>query len=198
MAVLLALTPVACGEGADPACPSGPPTASPDHPTRVDQLWIVVEQARHDTGCADATSVAERAVAILAKQPPEQIIAVYQALVDVLAASYRVDLWAAAYLIGGGASDDGFEYFRGWLIMQGRATFERAVDDPDSLALLRHPGGECEQALYIGWDAYKAATGRGLPDDIERADYPDLEAFWDFDDPAEMRRRLPKLSERFL
>ena len=54
----------------------------------------------------------------------------------MLAASYREDLWGAAYLINGGASDDGFEYFRGWLMTQGRAVFARAVADPDSLAEL--------------------------------------------------------------
>lgn len=41
---------------------------------------------------------------------------------------------AAASLILGGCSDDGFEYFRGRLIAQGREVFERSVADPDSLA----------------------------------------------------------------
>ena len=36
-------------------------------------------------------------------------------------------LWDAAYLINGGCSDDGFDYFRGWLVDQGRETFERCL-----------------------------------------------------------------------
>jgi hypothetical protein len=40
--------------------------------------------------------------------------------------AYGHDLWGAAYLINGGASDDGFEYFRDWLILQGSTVFERA------------------------------------------------------------------------
>jgi hypothetical protein len=47
-------------------------------------------------------------------------------LSGLLAASYRTVLWAAACLINGGYSDDGFEYFRGWLIVQGRDVFERS------------------------------------------------------------------------
>jgi len=36
--------------------------------------------------------------------------------------------------VAGGASDDGFEYFRGRLVAQGRAVYDQAVTDPDSLA----------------------------------------------------------------
>jgi hypothetical protein len=53
--------------------------------------------------------------------------------------AYSWDLWGAAYLINGGASDDGFEYFQRWLISKGRSVFERAVSDPDSLADMLAP-----------------------------------------------------------
>lgn len=43
----------------------------------------------------------------------------------------------AAYLINGGRSDDGFDHFRGWLLTQGRATWQAALAEPDSLA--SHP-----------------------------------------------------------
>ena len=35
------------------------------------------------------------------------------------ARAYTWDLWGAAYIIGGGCSDDGFLDFRGWLISKG-------------------------------------------------------------------------------
>ena len=41
--------------------------------------------------------------------------------------SYRWDLWGAAYLANGGCSDDGFDYFRGWLIGQGRKVSARCA-----------------------------------------------------------------------
>jgi hypothetical protein len=36
------------------------------------------------------------------------------------------DQWGAAYLANGGCSDDGFDYFRGWLIGQGRKCTRRS------------------------------------------------------------------------
>jgi hypothetical protein len=47
--------------------------------------------------------------------------------------------------MNGGCSDDGFEYFRAWLLAQGRDTFEKALEDPDTLAALEDPEGELEE-----------------------------------------------------
>lgn len=135
------------------------------------EFWSVIERARADSGSDVADEIVARAVQLLTAFPPEQIAMAAQALWDLMADSYRGDLWAAAHLINSGASDDGFEYFRGWLITQGREVFERAVADPDSLAdvpavqdTAAEPGDlECEEALGIAWDAYLKATGRELP-----------------------------------
>jgi hypothetical protein len=48
--------------------------------------------------------------------------------------AYSHKLWGAAYAIHGGCSDDTFNDFRSSLISRGRACFERAIADPDSLA----------------------------------------------------------------
>ena len=69
------------------------------------------------------------------------------------------------------SATDGFDYFRGWLILQGREVFEHIVADPDALADLpviraQAPGAaylECEDTLYIASRAYRAATGEELP-----------------------------------
>jgi hypothetical protein len=46
-------------------------------------------------------------------------------------AAYRHDVWALAYLLRGGCSDDSFDAFRGWLILQGRKVFEATLANPD-------------------------------------------------------------------
>ncbi len=51
--------------------------------------------------------------------------------------SYDWGLWAAAYVIDRGCSDDGFDYFRAYLISLGRGAYDAAVADPDSLADLQ-------------------------------------------------------------
>ncbi|MCB5198512.1 DUF4240 domain-containing protein [Loktanella sp. TSTF-M6] len=56
------------------------------------------------------------------------------------ARAYRWDVWALAYLLQGGCSDDAFENFRGWLVLQGREVFEGAIADPDSFDVTLHSG----------------------------------------------------------
>src|SRR3954471_22687642 len=49
--------------------------------------------------------------------------------------AYRWDLWGAARVLLDGIDDEGFDFFRCWLIGQGREVFEGALHgDPDSLA----------------------------------------------------------------
>jgi len=167
-------------------------------------VWRLVEQARADTGGDDAEAVAARMTALLAQREPAEIVAFVQPLWDLLIASYRADLWAAAYMINGGASDDGFDYFRGWLVSQGRAVYNQATADPDSLAglstvLAAAEAGEdleCGDILSVAWHAHLQATGEELPPDALTIRYPPLDPDWDFDfdDQAEMRRRLPRLT----
>ncbi|MFD9601596.1 DUF4240 domain-containing protein [Streptomyces sp. NBC_01224] len=167
-------------------------------------FWNLIDDARAQvTGPEDAEAVVERASALLAARPREEIVAAQQLLWDLMAASYRAPLWAAAYTINGGCSDDGFDYFRGWLIAQGREVFEQVVADPDTLAELpviraAAPEGEemeCERTLGIAWDAHRAATGEDMPDDSFTIDYPGLDPEWDFDfdDAERVALRLPKL-----
>jgi hypothetical protein len=76
-------------------------------------------------------------------------------------ALYRYDLWAAAYLIGGGCSDDGFIDFRAGLIAQGRDWYHKAAASPDSLAGhpavadARHP--RCDNPLFYEEVNYAAS-----------------------------------------
>jgi hypothetical protein len=123
--------------------------------------------------------------------------------------------WAAAYLIGGGCSDDGFIDFRAGLIAQGHAWYEMAVASPDSLA--GHPAVAAnrsgvaplfdEMANYAAQRAFERVTGRGnafneawasYRDPRERMSQEPAGEDFDFDDAQQMRRRLPRLSAIFL
>jgi uncharacterized protein DUF4240 len=169
------------------------------------QFWKLIEDARTQVAdAADGEAIAARAATLLSAFPREEIVAAEHVLQGLLAASYRDTLWAAASLINGGSGDDGFEYFRGWLIVQGREVFERSVADPDSLAdlpvigppTLDRPSIECEETLYIAMSAHRAATGAQLPADAFTIRYPEPDAGWDFDfdDRTKMERRLPRLT----
>jgi len=168
------------------------------------QFWKLIADARARVADpAHSEAVAAQATILLSAFPQPQIVATEPVLQGLMAASYRTPLWAVASLINGGCSDDGFDYFRGWLIVQGREVFERSVADPDSLADLPvigpprigKPPTECEDTLYIVMRAHEAATGQEIPADAFTVRYPELEeAIWDFADRPQMARRLPRLT----
>ena len=136
----------------------------------------------------------ERALIAL---PPEEIIEFNARFNEPYTESYSWALWGAAYLINGGCSDDGFDYFRGWLIAQGKRVFDAAVADPDSLVDHSEMDVECEDMLYVAARAYKAAIGgKEMPAIPYR--YPELGQGWDFDDDDEMARRYPRLFTKYV
>jgi Protein of unknown function (DUF4240) len=72
------------------------------------RFWNLIEDARTQVADpADSEAVAAQAATLLAAFPREQIVAAQRALSSLMAASYRNSLWAAAYVINGGCSDDG-------------------------------------------------------------------------------------------
>ncbi|WP_194911140.1 DUF4240 domain-containing protein [Catenulispora rubra] len=173
------------------------------------QFWHLVDQARDRVSdLDDAEAVAKEAQALFSGLPVGDITAADQVFWQLMADSFQDSLWAAAYVINGGCSDDGFDYFRGWLILQGRERFEQALRDPDSLATWpivvqaaeAESELECGSALVMTSRAFTAVTGGEIPacDAIVYPDAdPDGEWSFEFDDVDEMNRRLPKLSGLF-
>jgi uncharacterized protein DUF4240 len=130
-------------------------------------------------------------------------------------------MWAAGYRITSGlCSTDGFWYFLPWLVGLGREHFDRVVADPDALAdvtevrrLSRLTMNRWSDDDWPHWEAlnytsrraYDAATGEveGIIDALRTLghEYPEDPVptgdIWDFDDEAEMTRRLPRLSALF-
>ena len=172
---------------------------------RTDDFWAVIGRATADRPASPA-DVAKRAAAELAGWEPTEIVAWDRHFGKVMAASGKEDLWAAAYLINGGCSEEGFDNFRGWLIAHGREAVAESVREPDSLAGMPIIKGaadsgavfEAEEVLSIAKDAYAQATGEELPPGETVTTRPDPGDLWDFDDEEEMQRRLPRLSSLFL
>jgi hypothetical protein len=172
---------------------------------KTDDFWAVIARATADRPSSPA-EVAKRAAADLATRDPEEIVAWARHFDKVMVASGKEDLWAAAYLINGGCSEEGFDNFRGWLIAHGREVVARSVQSPDALADLpairsaADSGAvfEAEEVLSIAAEAYTQATGSELPAGETPATRPDAADLWDFDNEEEMQRRLPQLSGLFL
>lgn len=160
-----------------------------------DTFWQLISDSR-----ARITGQDEQAAALLellVALPPEEIAAFDRIYAELLAKTYTWRLWAAGYVINGGCSDDGFHYFREWLIARGRGFFEQALADPDGLAALPWDEGqdaEAEEVGYAAAQAYERVTGGELPPHgVPYAGAPAGEP-WEDD---QLESLLPRLSARF-
>jgi Protein of unknown function (DUF4240) len=167
-----------------------------------DQFWDIIAKAcRSDLYQAEEWD--QRLQTALMKFEPAEIIE-WNHIFDRLAAqAYTVDLWGAAYIINGGASDDGYYYFRCWLIGMGRDAYKAAVENPDNLADIVDPQTEAgaEAEIYAAaHQAWMAVTGRPdtdpYPAQLVREQLRGEN--WNFDDDEEVRRHLPRLAAIYL
>ena len=97
------------------------------------QFWNLIHHAKAVAGA----NLEARPISLQRELPallPADIQAFQARYESMLLEANRWGLWGAAHLMNGGCSDDGFKYFRDWLISEGEATFKTALADPDSLA----------------------------------------------------------------
>ena len=128
-----------------------------------DRFWAFIGAARDAAGedVEDRVSGLEQ---VLLNHHPDEVAEFRQKYDEMLVRSYRRDLWGAACVIGGGCSDDGFRYFRDWLISEGEAVFEAALADPDSLAdVAQDDEFELESFGYVAGEVYEQLTDQPLP-----------------------------------
>lgn len=166
------------------------------------RFWSIVESTRN----ADPAAQVAALKAKLAALTPEEIVG-YEGCVDAqMRRSYRWDLWGAASVAMGGASDDGFEYFRLWLIARGRADFEKVLAHPDALADIAPADPEqleFEDFAHVAPDAWAEKTGKAwdamphLSVFFRPDGYGELAGTRFSEDPAALARSYPKLWHRF-
>ena len=132
----------------------------------------------------------------LAAMDEHELLAFVRHFEDLRLESFRHELLAAAWIAGGGASDDDFSDFRDWLITLGRDAFEDALHDPQRILDHAEPADlkipfDADVAAAI-YDALGAATGtRDLPREMQRP-VPARPAGREWK-PQDLPRRFPKL-----
>jgi hypothetical protein len=132
----------------------------------ADTFWRTVDEARARAGNNINARVDElrEALSSLELNELQQFQNIYD---ELIRRSYRWDLWGAAYLMNGGCSDDGFRYFRDWLISEGHATFDKALLNPDSLAELpRVEIAELELFGHVALEQFEKKGGGELDRDF--------------------------------
>ncbi len=160
-----------------------------------DSFWALIESAR-EVG-EDCNERAECVIEQLSQLPPADILDFQRHIEECLAETYRWDLWAVAFIIMGGCSDDSFEYFRGWLIIQGRSYYEAALKHAELAAEATEPGMdgyECEDILFGARPVYKQLTRTAMPPTgVLRPSAP-MGVPWK---EADLPRLFPKLCEKY-
>ncbi|MBX2804324.1 MAG: DUF4240 domain-containing protein [Myxococcales bacterium] len=131
-----------------------------------DLLWTLVDAARAASG-PDDDRFLRRLHHDLIALDPDDLVGFDVQMDAALAAAYRNELWAAAYVINAGCSDDGFVYFRAWLIAQGRHVYNAAMEDPETLvgSIVMDDAweAELEDFLYSARRAYLELAGQDMP-----------------------------------
>ena len=137
------------------------------------RFWEIVDASR-----ADKQSAQKRQLkAALAKLDASEVRA-FAELYDVCFKKLETRrIWGAGLILNAGyCSDDGFEYFRHWIIALGSVAYRAALSDADSLAAYppRRADGSIEASFedfrYVADTVYEKKTGEELVmGDAERA-----------------------------
>ncbi|MER5915918.1 DUF4240 domain-containing protein [Streptomyces sp. NPDC001982] len=166
------------------------------------EFWELVDATREGAE-GDPEDQADLLVDRLVQLDPESVLDFARHFESRYNRAYRWDLWGAAWVLLDGASDDAFDFFRCWLIGQGREIFEGAVHDPDSLADLladfdEEIDGDGEELGYAADEAYEQLTGTVAPDlGIAPAPAEPDGTPVDFENESALAERYPKLWDRF-
>jgi hypothetical protein len=164
-------------------------------------FWNVIDASRKKAR-GDVETQLEILRSQLERLEPDEIVQFGRIFEEYHIKAYTWDLWGAAYVIGGGCSDDGFLDFRGWLISRGEKVFERALEDPQSLVRVVKGDDECryEGFQYVASQAWEKKTGKTMREFPEHTGLnysrkPSGDP-WN-EDGDDLKQRFPKLWKRF-
>lgn len=165
------------------------------------QFWKIIDASRKKAkGDLDAQVEALREQ--LQELAPEEIVTFQEFFDAYWLRAYHWDVWGAAYIIGGGCSDDGFMDFRAWLISKGERAYEEALKDPESLVkVVKDEDEDCqfEGFQYVASQVWEEKTGKGMNDfprkKLKHLKSPAGEEWAEEGD--DLKRRFPRLWRKF-
>ncbi|AOR28247.1 polymerase [Formosa sp. Hel1_33_131] len=168
-------------------------------------FWDIIDLSLKNTNNKDSQEIF--LVKEIQKLSPEEIIGFRLRTDKLLYDTYNSEMWCAGYLMNGGCSDDGFEYFRNWVISRGKDTYYNAKNNSDSLISEIADEDEYEYDFesfwYVALTAFENKTGKELYDYISddfktnEGNYPQFEFNWEEEKPETMKSICPKLFEKF-
>lgn len=166
-------------------------------------FWEIVDKSlKNSNGESGQISILVKEIEILT---PKEIIGFRLRTDKLLYDTYNSEMWCAGYIMNDGCSDDGFEYFRNWVISRGKEVYFEAKKNPDNLFLEFVEGKEyyeLEDFWYVALTAFNNRTGNDLydyiPDDFKtnEENYAQFEFTWKEENPETMKAICPRLFEK--
>ena len=161
-----------------------------------DKFWELIEKSRTAANNNYQKQLASLKTILLTLTPTD-IEKFDNTFTALLAATYTYKLWGAAYVINGGCSDDCFDYFRQYLIGNGKERFYQTIKDPETCASWmksEEQGENWEGLQYSAMEAYKQKTGKDIPQTF----HPKFELKGKPFDEENLMKEYPKLSKKFM
>lgn len=169
-------------------------------------FWNIIDKSLKNTNNQQDQEVF--LIKEIANLTPKEIVGFRLRTDKLLYDTYNSKMWCAGYLMNGGCSDDGFEYFRNWVISRGKDVYEKAKENPDTLISQKENGEfemfEFESFWYVALEAFKKKTGKDLYDYIDynnfktrEGNYPQFEFDWEEENTDSMKKLCPQLFEHF-
>jgi hypothetical protein len=157
----------------------------------TDQFWEIIDRVDDASG-GDMDRKCALLGEYLGRLPAEEVQSFSEHFDEAMDQAYSWDLWAAAYIIGGGCSDDAFSDFRATLISRGREEFERALTNPESLAEsdIDEETGFHEGYQYVVDEVHEKLTGKAT---IRTKPHPESPSGVEFDEET-VGERYPGLA----
>ena len=145
-----------------------------------ERFWQLIEASKRGVVAGDDDEWEQREEnlkQLLLDLPPEEIVGFEFYMRRMLNRAFRWDLWGAGYIVNGGCSDDGFLYFRIWLVAQGSEVYNEVLENPSALAKYIEPDTDADWETfgYVAHAAFQQATGKGGWDEFDEF-IPDDEA----------------------
>ncbi|GAA4670924.1 DUF4240 domain-containing protein [Frondihabitans cladoniiphilus] len=162
----------------------------------MNDFYDLIDAARGGVGDEKTPSAdPDRLREVLEAIDDEAVLAFGVAFQNELIRLNEWRVWDAGYVASGALSNDGFHYFRSWLIGKGRAAVEQALADPDGLVpYLDDPDIDNELLEYVPIDVLEE---RGVDADPRDAidESPDEEARGDqIEDEKTLDSYFPRLA----
>ena len=154
-----------------------------------ENFWAIIAETKSDNQDTQSRQLKTR----LTQLSKNELIDFESTYRKKLRKAYTWDLWAGAYIINGGCSDDGFDYFRDWLISRGQKTYQSALKNPETLINEATPWDtEYEDFRYIMIEVMEEVHKTEFPmPTVSRSSEP---AGTEWDEET-VETKYPKLSE---